>query len=198
MHTLKKIFLSSVPKLFIKMAAIALTSELDNFDIETSFEDFIKETQHKLLHMSNVQPEGTSTEITTDLSSFVSINFEAKEQEAGTIESFVEEQLSNQAVKEQELLFEGVTEEDAAVAVAYQDTKFSENELLCLEVLGNGFLINQENSIQSVSEDNFNYTENAFSFTQEGVTVVKSVVPTMLSLKKSMACKNAIRTAIDS
>ena len=59
-------------------------------------------------------------------------------------------------------------------------------------------MINQENSIQSVSEDNFNYTENAFSFTQEGVTVVKSVVPTMLSLKKSMACKNAIRTAIDS
>ena len=70
MHTLKKNFLSSLPKLILKMAAIVLISELDNFDIETSFEDFIKETQHKLMSMPSVQDDEQSTPISCDLSSF--------------------------------------------------------------------------------------------------------------------------------
>ena len=50
--------------------------------------------------MPNVQPEGTSTEITTDLSSFMAINFEAKEQQTNTIvgntiESFAENELAS-------------------------------------------------------------------------------------------------------
>ena len=57
MHTLKKILLSSVPKLILKMAAFALTSELDHFDIETSFENFVKETQQKLLSMPDIQAD---------------------------------------------------------------------------------------------------------------------------------------------
>ena len=148
----------------------------------------------------------------------MAINFDAAEQEATSVcekalETVVTEEMTSQVVKgmgdaifgteklspnqEKELLFEGVSEEDAAVAVVHQD-EWTERELVCLEVLENGFVINQEQPIHTVSEDNFNYTETGFSFTPEGVTVVKSVVPSLLSLKKSMACKQAIRTAIDS
>ena len=99
--------------------------------------------------------------------------------------------------QEKELLFEGVSEEDAAVSVVHQD-EWSEKELVCLEVLENGFVINQEQPIHTISENHFNYTESAFSFTQEGVSVVKSVVPTALSLKKAMAYRAALRQAVDS
>jgi len=68
--------------------------------------------------------------------------------------------------KEKELLFEGVSEEDAAVAVIHKK-KFTEDELICLEVLESGLVINQPPS---------------FSFIQDGVSVVKSVVPSALSL----------------
>ena len=74
MHTLKKKIFSSVPKLILKMAAFALTSqisELDNFNSETSFEDFVKETQHKLLSMPNIQPDEQDVPVTCDLSSFI-------------------------------------------------------------------------------------------------------------------------------
>ena len=79
MHTLKKKFLRSVPKLILKMAAFALTSqisEVDNFDIETSFQDFVKETQHKLLATPNVQTDEEAAPINCDLSSFMTINFD--------------------------------------------------------------------------------------------------------------------------
>ena len=232
MHTLKKILLSSVPKLILKMAAFALTSqisELDNFNLETSFEDFVMETQHKLMSISNVQSDEEAVAVSCDLSSFMSINFDAAGQEppSSTIpakepyqvlqevaETVLTDELSNQVVKdmgnaifgdaklspvkERELLFQGVTEEDAAFAVVHQDGKFSAEELVCLEVLENGFLIKQEKPFESFTEENFNYTDHSFSYTEDGVTVVKSVVPSVLSLKKSMACKQAIRTAIDS
>ena len=83
--------------------------------------------------------------------------------------------------KEKELLFEGVSEEDAAVAVIHKQ-KFTEDELVCFEVLERGLVINQPPS---------------FSFTQDGVSDVKSVVPSALSLKKAMGYKQAVRTAID-
>ena len=231
MHTLKKILLSSVPKLILKMAAFALTSqisELDNFNLETSFEDFVMETQHKLMSISNVQSDEEAVAVSCDLSSFMSINFDAAEQEPpSTIpakepyqvlqevaETVLTDELSNQVVKdmgnaifgdaklspvkERELLFQGVTEEDAAFAVVHQDGKLSAEELVCLEVLENGFLIKQEKPFESFTEENYNYTDHSFSYTEDGVTVVKSAVPSVLSLKKSMACKQAIRTAIDS
>ena len=58
--------------------------------------------------------------------------------------------------------------------------------------------MNQEQPSVTLAEDNFNLSDNSFSFTQDGVTVVRSVVPSLLSLKKSMAYKQVIRTAIDS
>ena len=57
---------------------------------------------------------------------------------------------------------------------------------------------NQEQPSVTLSEDNFNLSDNSFSFTQDGVTVTKSVVPSLLSLKKAMAYKQALRTAVDS
>ena len=219
MHTLKNIFLSSVPKLILKMAAFALTSqisELDNFNLETSFEDFMKEAQHKLLYMPDVPPEETAAETSCDLSSFMSINFDSKEKDCAealgnSLGAVVTDHLTSEvvkgmgyaifgstqlsAVKEKELLFEGVTEEDAAIAVVHQDTKFSAEELVCLEVLESGF---QEPLNEGFIEQNFNYSEHAFSHTQDGVTVTKNAVPSILSLKKGMAYKQALRTAIDS
>jgi len=200
MHTLKRIFLSSLPKLILKMAAFALTSqisELDNFDIDTSFQDFVKETQHKLLSPPDMQNNEEAAPINYDLSSFMSINFEAKEQQTNTvvrdsIEAFVENELTNQG---RDLLFEDLPEEDVATAVVHQDTKFSAEELVCLEVLENGF---QEPLKEGFIEETFNYSEHAFSFTQDAVTVTKSIIPSVLSLKKSMAYKQALRTAIDS
>ena len=44
--------------------------------------------------------------------------------------------------KEKELLFEGASEEDAAVAVVHKEM-LTEDELVCLEVLESGLLINQ-------------------------------------------------------
>ena len=67
-----------------------------------------------------------------------------------------------------------------------------------MEVLESGFLINQQHTIQTVSENNFNYTENAFSFTQNGISVVRNVIPTALSFKKAMAYRAALRQAVDS
>ena len=62
------------------MAAFALTSqiaELDNFNLDTSFEDFVRETQNNLLTMPVVQSEGEQhTETNYDLSSFMAINFD--------------------------------------------------------------------------------------------------------------------------
>ena len=113
MHTLKKILLSSVPKLILKMAAFALTSELDHFDIETSFENFVKETQQKLLSMPDIQTNEEAAPLTCDLSSFMSINFEAAEPSSSTIaakepypvlqevaETVLTDELSNQVVKD--------------------------------------------------------------------------------------------------
>ena len=212
------------------MAAIALTSELDNFDIETSFEDFIKETQHKLMSMPSVQDDEQSTPINCDLSSFMSINFDVAEKEPSSVQvlqhvatTVLSNELTSQVVKgvglfaglteqnaavavvhqdnqlspvqHKELLFGGLTEQDAAVSVAYQDTKFSAEELVCLEVLESGF---QEPLKEGFIEETFNYSEHAFSYSQDGETVTKSVIPSVLSLKKGMAYKQALRTAIDS
>ena len=206
MHTLKKLFLSSVPKLIIKIAAFALTSqiaELDNFNLDTSFEDFVRETQHNLLTMPVVQSEGEHcTEPNYDISSLMAINFGHPQKElVEVLEESVEKCLTEEVVsevvkgvgyaifgveqlspiKEKELLFDGVSEEDAVVAVV-QKEEFTEDELICLEVLESGLVINQPPS---------------FSFTQDGVSVVKSVVPSALSLKKAMGYKQAVRTAID-
>ena len=90
------------------MAAFAITSqisELDNFDLDVSFQQFIQETQEKLLSIPTGQTEEEpNAETIYDLSSFLSTNFETKEQETSTvventIEAFVEDQLANQVVK---------------------------------------------------------------------------------------------------
>ena len=184
------------------MAAFALTaqiSELDNFDLDVSFQQFIQETQEKLLSTPAVQTEEEpNVQTTYDLSSFMSTNFETREQQTGdvvgnTIEAFVEDQLANQVVKglghaifgteqllpqeEKELLFENMAEEDAATAVVYQDTKFSEQELVCLEVLEGGFKFQQPHN-EGFIEENYNYSEHAFSYSQDGVTVTKKPWPT--------------------
>ena len=81
MHTLKKKVLSSLPKLLFRMAGFGLTSqisELDNFDLTASFENFVRGTQHKLLTMPVVQCEDDQlTEGNSDISSFKAINFDA-------------------------------------------------------------------------------------------------------------------------
>ena len=63
------------------MAAFTLTSQiadLDNFNLDTSFEDFVRETQHKLVTMPVAQAEGeATTESNNDISSFMAINFDA-------------------------------------------------------------------------------------------------------------------------
>ena len=184
------------------MAAFALTSqiaELDNFNLDTSFEDFVRETQNNLLTMPVVQSEGEHhTEPNYDISSFMAINFDHPQKELGqvleeSVENFLTEEVASEVVKgmgyaifgveqlspikEKELLFDGVSEEDAVVAVV-QKEKFTEDELICLEVLESGLVINQPPS---------------FSFTQDGV----SVVPSGLSLKKAMGYKHAVRAAID-
>lgn len=188
------------------MAAFALTSqiaELDNFNLDTSFEDFVRETQNNLLTMPVVQSEGEHhTEPNYDISSFMAINFDHPQKELGqvleeSVEKFLTEEVASEVVKgvgyaifgveqlspikEKELLFDGVSEEDTVVAVV-QKEQFTEDELICLEVLESGLVINQPPS---------------FSFTQDGVSVVKSVVPSALSLKKAMGYKQAVRTAID-
>ena len=218
MHTLKKILLSSVPKLILKMAAFALTSELDHFDIETSFENFVKETQQKLLSMPDIQADDT-VPVTYDCSSFMNLKFDAQNEMGSAVfdtqpadqtemgPTVFDTELADQTEmgatvfdtehQGKDLLFQDLAEEDVATAVVYQDTKFSEQELLCLEVLEGGFKFQQPQN-EGFIEENYNYSEHAFSYTEDGVTVVKNVVPSVLSLKKAMACKQAIRTAIDS
>ena len=66
------------------MAAFALTSqiaELDNFNLDSSFEDFVKETQLKLLSMPDAQADEQAAPITCDLSSFKALNFDAPQTE---------------------------------------------------------------------------------------------------------------------
>ena len=77
-------FLNLPPKLILKMAAFDLTSqisELDYFNLDTSFEDFIKQTQHKLLTMPVLQSEGEQSTVPNyDISLFMAINFDASEE----------------------------------------------------------------------------------------------------------------------
>ena len=85
------------------MAAFALTSqisELDNFNLETSFEDFVKETQHKLLSMPTVQTDEEEVPPPCDFSSFMALNFDAAEKQPTpvieqTIEALVTDELAS-------------------------------------------------------------------------------------------------------
>ena len=179
------------------MAAFAITSqisELDHFDIEISFEDFVKETQHKLLSTPNVQTDEEAAPVTCNLSSFMVFSCDTAEQEPSSIqvteqeptstsvgekvfEAVVTEEITNQVVKgmgyaifgtthlsqnqEKELLFKDMAEEDVALAVVHQD-EFTEKELACLEVLENGFVMNQEQPSVTLAEDNFNLLTTLF------------------------------------
>jgi len=59
------------------MATFVMTHQitsLDNFDLDTSFEDFVRETQHKLLNLPVEQCEEEQVvEDTYDLSSFMAV-----------------------------------------------------------------------------------------------------------------------------
>ena len=193
------------------MAAIALTSELDNFNLETSFEDFVKETQQRLFSMPDMQTDET-TPVNYDCSSFMSLKFDAPQ--AAVFDTEAAQTGMGCAVFDTEatqtgmgvavfdtehegkdLLFQNLAEEDVATAVVHQDTKFSAEELLCLEVLEGGF---QQPQNEGFIEDNYNYSEHAFSYSQDGVNLTKNTIPSILSLKKAMAYKQALRTAVDS
>ena len=126
-------------------------TSLDNFDLDTSFEDFVRETQHKLLNLPVEQCEEEQVvEDTYDLSSFMAINFEEptveKEIPEKIVRKEVHDTLNNAIINALGLeIFgpgelstskekEDIPEQDCAFFVVHQD-KLSQEQLECEEKL---------------------------------------------------------------
>ena len=197
------------------MAAFVMTHQitsLDNFDLDTSFEDFVRETQHKLLNLPVEQCEEEQVvEDTYDLSSFMAINFEEPTVEkeipekivrkeghdtlnnaiinALGLEIFGPEELSTSKEKED------IPEQDCAFFVVHQD-KLSQEQLECEEKLDPviSSIVTSE-PLQVITEPTFTYSDDSFTFTMDGVTVERSGMPSIKSLKKVMTYKQLLRTA---
>ena len=186
-------------------------TSLDNFDLDTSFEDFVRETQHKLLNLPVEQCEEEQVvEDTYDLSSFMAINFEEptveKEIPEKIVRKEVHDMLNNAIINALGLeIFgpeelstskekEDIPEQDCTFVVVHHD-KLSQ-EQLCEEKLDPviSSIVTSE-PLQVITEPTFTYSDDSFTFTMDGVTVERSGMPSITSLKKAMTYRQLLRTA---